>query len=110
MFFPWLLPSFFFSSAAGGSDREDSFFFPCGGPLGGFGLFPLSLPRSFLVPIGGGTDPRAAVVLPFGVSLAERSVMLRFNPMCVHQMEGLVATLRWGVRFSAGQASYGRGD
>ena len=70
----------FFSSTAGGSVRGGSFFFSRAGPLGGLGLFPLSLPRSFLVPIGVGTDPRAAVVLPLGVSLAERSLMLRFNP------------------------------
>ena len=75
-----LAPSFFFPRLPGVQLGEVPFFFPRGGPLGGLGLFPLSLPRSFLVPIGVGTDPRAAVVLPLGVSLAERSLMLRFNP------------------------------
>ena len=75
-----LAPSFFFSRRLPGVQIGEVPFFPLWWALGGLGLFPLSLPRSFLVPIGGGTDPRAAVVLPLGVSLAKRSVMLRFNP------------------------------
>ena len=107
--FPWLLP-FFPRRLPGVQLGEVPFFFSRGGPLGGLGLFPLSLPRSFLVPIGVGMDPRAAVVLPLGVSLAERSVMLRFNPDVRSPNGGACGNSTFVVRFSAGQASYGRVD